>query len=132
MKPILYLICIPHSVLSSHLCSTFDHTLKVNKNFTVFVHSDTYTVIARNLCLQYHSTILMKDAELNLKEKITPTECGNTNDEHNNDSKMEWDFKSHSRGQNSRERKQQNQCLAITVALAVINEPADRTLEVDA
>ena len=68
----------------------------------------------------------MKDAELNLKEKITPTECRNTNDEHNNGSKIEWDFESHSRGQYSRERKQQNQCLAITVALAVINEAADR------
>lgn len=34
----------------------------------------------------------MKDAELNLKEKITPTERGNTTDEHNNGSKIEWDF----------------------------------------
>lgn len=68
----------------------------------------------------------MKDAELNLKEKITPTERGNKTDEHNNGSEIEWDFESHSRGQNSRERKQQNQCLAITVALAVINEASDR------
>lgn len=68
----------------------------------------------------------MKDAEVNLKEKITPTQQGNTIDEHNNGINTEWDFERQSKGQNSRERKQQNQCLAITVALAVMNETAVR------
>lgn len=63
---------------------------------------------------------------LKLIEKFTPTEWGNTTDEHDNGSKIEWNFKRQSRGQNRNERKQQNQCLAITVTLAVLKEAADR------
>ena len=41
----------------SHLRSIFDHSLNVNKNPTVFAHSNTFTVIARNLRLRHHTAI---------------------------------------------------------------------------
>lgn len=67
----------------------------------------------------------MKDVELNLKDKITPTERGNTIDDYNNGSKIEWDFERQSIGQSSRKRKQQKPCLALAVPLELINKAAD-------
>lgn len=40
----------------------------------------------------------MKDAEVKLEEKITPTSAGNTTDEHNNGSRIEWDFEEAEQG----------------------------------
>ena len=40
----------------------------------------------------------MKDAEVKLKEKITPTSPGSTTDERNNGSRIEWDFEKAEQG----------------------------------